>query len=165
MQKLKEQVKKQIDMIVEQGVKPVDVDRLGKLVDIHKDLANEEYWKMKEEGMEMKYKYGAGNYGRDNYGRGNYGEEYGRRARDSRGRYTEGTMGRRYRGEEMMDEMAYHYGNYEEGRGMYGGQGDTQSLEYMLNAAVEFIEMLKRDASSQEEVRLIQQYAKKLGNV
>ena len=59
MQKLKEQVKKQIDMIVEQGVKPVDVDRLGKLVDIHKDLANEEYWKMKEEGMEMRYKYSA----------------------------------------------------------------------------------------------------------
>lgn len=160
MEKLKEQVKKQIDMIVEQGVRPVDVDRLGKLVDIHKDLANEEYWKMKEEGMEMRYKYGAGNYGRDNYG-----ENYGRRARDSRGRYTEGSMGRRYRGEEMMDEMAYHYGNYEEGKEMYGGHGDTQSLEYMLNAAVEFINMLKRDASSQDEVRVIQQYAKKIGNV
>ena len=155
MEKLKEQVKKQIDMIVEQGVKPVDVDRLGKLVDIHKDLANEDYWKMKEEGMEMRYKYG----------RDNYGENYGRRARDSRGRYTEGYMGRNYRGEDMIDEMAYHYGNYEEGRSMYGGHGDPQSLEYMLNAVVEFVEMLKRDASSQDEVRLIQQYAKKLGNV
>ena len=35
----------------------------------------------------------------------------------------------------------------------------------MLNAAVEFINMLKRDASSQDEVRVIQQYAKKIGNV
>ena len=155
LKKVKEQIEEIIDDIVEEKIQPENVDYLYRLVDIHKDLANEEYWKMKEEGMEMRYKYG----------RDNYGEDYGRRARDSRGRYTEGNMGRRYRGHDMMDEMAYHYGNYEEGRDMYGGHGDTQSLEYMLNAAVEFIDMLKRDASSQDEVRLIQQYAKKLGNV
>lgn len=161
MNKLKEHIEKQINTIVEQGVKPVDVDRLGKLVDIHKDLANEEYWKLKEEGMEMKYRYG--NYGNDNYGR---------RGRDSRGRYTAGSMSNRnYEGEEVINEMYGAYQEYSEnreqyGRGNYGAKGDTlQSLEYMLTAVVEFVQMLKRDAQSQDEVRLIQQYTSKISEM
>lgn len=155
MQKLKEATEKKIHDIVTQGVQAGNIDMLYKLVDIHKDIANEDYWKKKEEGLEMKYRYG----------RENYGNEYGRRARDSRGRYTEHDMGRRYMGHDMLDDMSHHYGRYEEGKDMYGGHGDTQSLEYMLNAAVEFIDMLKRDASSPDEVRLIQQYAKKIASV
>ena len=154
-EKIKEVTEKKINEILTQGVQAGNVDMLYKLVDIHKDIANEDYWKKKEEALDMRYRT-YNEYGNDSYGR---------RARDSRGRYTEGSMSRGYRGEEMIDEMSYHYGNYEEGRNMYGGHGDTQSLEYMLNAAVEFIDMLKRDASSQDEVRLIQQYAKKIGNV
>ena len=153
MEKLKEQVKKQIDMIVEQGVKPVDVDRLGKLVDIHKDLANEDYWKMKEEGMEMRYKYG----------RDKYGESYGRRARDSRGRYTEGYMGRGYRGEDMIDEMAYHYGNYNEGREQYGADEETmKSFKYMLKSFKDYYKHLKEEASSPQEVKLLEETAREM---
>ena len=154
-EKMKQATEKKINELLTQGVQAGNIDMLYKLVDIHKDIANEEYWEEIKEAMNMKYRTYS-EYGNDSYGR---------RARDSRGRYTEGSMGRGYRGHDMIDEMSYHYGNYEEGRSMYGGHGDTQSLEYMLNAAVEFIDMLKRDASSQDEVRLIQQYAKKIGNV
>ena len=48
--KLCEKVSEKIKEILEvEGVKRENVDYLGKLVDIHKDLKNEKYWKKKEE--------------------------------------------------------------------------------------------------------------------
>lgn len=44
-----EKVEEQIDTIKAEGVNKENVDYLFKLVDIHKDLKNEKYWKMKEE--------------------------------------------------------------------------------------------------------------------
>ena len=45
-----ENVEEKITQIVNnEGVKRDNVDYLYKLVDIHKDLKNEEYWKIKEE--------------------------------------------------------------------------------------------------------------------
>ena len=144
---------------------------LGKLVDIHKDLANEEYWNKKKEVMEMNYRPYEGEYG--NYGR----ESYGRRRRDSRGRYMErggnrgGSRGGNYRGEEMLDEMNEHYSRYSEGKedmnmGNYGAHSTTmKSLDYMLQSVVEFIEMLKKDANSQEEVELIQKYTREISEM
>ena len=49
---LKKQVSKQIKEISKDGIKPTNIDMLGRLVDIHKDLANEEYWETKKEVME-----------------------------------------------------------------------------------------------------------------
>lgn len=165
--KINEKVENAIEMIVEEGIQDSNLDALYKLVDIHKDIANEEYWKMKGEAIEMKYSYGRDNYGRDNYG------TYGRRMRDSRGRYMASgrNMGGRYRGEDMMDEMHEHYRNYSEGReemnmGNYGAKNDTmKSLEYMLQSVVDFIEMLKKDANSQEEVELIQEYTRHISEM
>lgn len=174
MEKLKEEVEKGIDSIVEQGIKSENIEALYQLVDIHKDLANEEYWKNKEEVMKMRYR-GYGEYGNE-YGRDSYNEggSYGRRQRDSRGRYMEGSYGRRgvpgtgrgrYRGEEMMDEMAYHYGNYSESA-EYRAQGETmKSLEYMMESVVAFVKMLQEEASSQEEMQLIKRYAKKISEM
>ena len=112
---------------------------------------------------------GYGNYGRENYGR----ESYGRgRERDSRGRYKEGgSYGRNYRGEEMLDEMYKGYQGYSEGReeygrGNYGAKdGTMKSLEYMLQSVTDFLEMLKQDANSQEEMQLILEYAKQIGEM
>lgn len=166
MQKLKEEIKKTIDGIVEEGIQSENLDALYKLVDIHKDIANEEYWETKKGVMEMRYNYGRENYGRDNYG------TYGRRMRDSRGRYMDyGTMGRRYRGEDMMDEMHEHYRNYSDGResmnmGNYGAKENTmKSLEYMLQSVVDFIEMLKKDANSPEEIELIREYSRHISEM
>lgn len=44
-----EKVEEQIDAIKAEGVNKENVDYLFKLVDIHKDLKNEKYWKIKEE--------------------------------------------------------------------------------------------------------------------
>lgn len=67
---------------------------------------------------------------------GNYDDmSYGRRGvrGTGRGRYSEGSYGRRgvpgtgrgrYRGEEMLDEMSYHYGNYHNS-GNYGAKEDS----------------------------------------
>lgn len=160
MKKLKEQVEEKISNIVEQGVQGSNLDVLGKLVDIQKDI--EEIKCLKEEGgKSMRYRDGNdyGNYPRD---------DYGRRGRDARGRYTRKGN---YRGDEMIDEMYGAYQEYSENReeydrGNYGAQSSTmKSLEYMLESVVEFIKMLKKDANSQEEVKLIQEYTEKIANM
>lgn len=173
---IKEETEKVIECILEDGIRKENIDFLYKVVDIHKDIANENYWKVKEEDIKMRYNTGYGNYGRDEYG------EYGRgRRRDSRGRYMEGGYnergnysagrGRRYRGHDMIDEMSDHYGNYSESResanrGNYNAKEDTmKSLEYMLESMVDFVEMLKEEANSQEEMELIRHYTKKISEM
>lgn len=49
MHEVKEKVKEKIDDIISEGIEMNNLDVLGKLVDIHKDISNEEYWKIKEE--------------------------------------------------------------------------------------------------------------------
>lgn len=167
-EKVNEQIVEKINAITEEGIKQTNVDYLGKLVDIHKDLANEDYWEEKKEDMTMRY----GNYGRGSRRGRSYGEMapmYGRgRRRDSRGRYM---TGREY-GEgtpaEMIDEMYEHFGNYEEGkeqsrRGNYSAKDDSiESLECMMQAICEFVDTLREDADSEEEVAIIEKYARKM---
>ena len=143
-------------------------EALGELMDIHKDITNEEYWCYKmEEGEESMYgNYGRGSYGNyDNYGRGNYGRDsYGRdeynarrRSRDSRGRY---------RGHDYLDEMHEDYSRYMEGRERYGANEDTmKSLKYMLKSMEDFARMLKEDAQSEEEVEMIRQTAQRIAQM
>lgn len=159
-----EQVENQIKTIKDQQVQQGNVDYLYKLVDIHKDLANEKYWKSKEEKMyreSMREPYGT--YGAyDNY--------MGGRRRDSRGRFMEsgrGNYGRRYRGDEVIDEMAEHYGNYmgEKEYGRYGSPEMSKALDYMLKSVEEFMGMLKNDADSQEEVEKIRHTAEKISRM
>lgn len=115
-----EKTEQAIKTVAEQGLNNNNIDFLYKAVDIHKDLCNEEYWKAKEEY------YMYGNYDDMSYGRrGVKGT--------GRGRYSEGSYGRRgvpgtgrgrYRGEAMLDEMSYHYGNYHNS-GNYGAKEDS----------------------------------------
>ena len=164
--KLKELVSKSIDNITQEGIQVNDLNTLSQLVDIHKDLCNEEYWKVKKEELKMRYPeyrdYGRNSmyYRGDDYNR----EEYGRRSRDSRGRYM-------HHGEEMIDDMHGAYRNYSNGKdemnmGNYGAKQDTmKSLHYMMQSVVDFIEMLKKDANSQEEVQLIKDYTRKINEM
>lgn len=169
--KLKEETEKLICNILEQGINENNLDYLYKVVDIHKDISNEEYWKQKEEN-EM-----YGNYVRDSYGEYNEGGSYGRRGvpGTGRGRYSEGSYGRRgvpgtgrgrYRGEEMIDEMAYHYGNYSEGMQSYGADQETmKSFKYMLKAFKDYYKHLKDEASSQEEVKMLEDTAREISQM
>lgn len=52
MENILEKVESKITEIINtQGVKKDNVDYLYKLIDIHKDLKNENYWKVKEEKL------------------------------------------------------------------------------------------------------------------
>ena len=161
MHKICEQVEELIGKISEEGIQADNVELLGELVDIHKDIANEKYWDVKKEGIKMRYREGS--YGNE------YGN-YGRRGRDSRGRYTRGGRGN-YRGEEMIEEMQEHFGRYSEGReemnmGNYGAEPHVmKSLDYMLQSVVEFVEMLKEEADSEEEMKLIKKYTRKISEM
>lgn len=160
-EKILKQVEEKLDEMTNESLNIEDLDILGRLIDIHKDLKNEEYWETKKEVMEMNY-----NRGYD----GEYGN-YGRRGRDSRGRYTRRGMDSKYRGDDMLEEMQEHYGNYSEGResinrGNYGAESATiKSLKYMLDSVEEFMMMLKEEAGSQEEVEMIKNTARKISEL
>lgn len=157
-----EQVEKSIKEITDSGVTPTNLDNLGKLVDIHKDLKNEEYWKIKEEMKYMRY----GNYGEDSYGR---------RSRDSRGRYMDsygrrgvkGTGRGRYRGEELMDEMYGAYSDYMDSNeyGTYGTGESMQKIEIMADSLMDFIEHIKKEAKTPEEKQLIDEKLREIGRM
>lgn len=170
--KVTEKVEDLICKVADEGIQIGNVDYVYKLVDIHKDLANEEYWDTKKEDIEMRFKnYGRNSYGRNNYGRNSYGNESYGRMRDSRGRFMEKGVDSMYRGEDVLNDMFSSYGRYSEGkeaysRGNYGAKTDTmESLGMMLESVVDFIAMLKEEAGSQEEMDLIKRYAKTISEV
>lgn len=115
--------KKELLKQIEMALKNITVSKVQQ--------ANSEYLyklvktrdKLKKEDEEM-YRdgdyyqgYGArGVPGTGRYRDGGYGESYGRRGVPG--------SGRRYRGEENLDEMKYHYGNYHES-GSYGAKEDS----------------------------------------
>ena len=85
MDKIKELVENKLKEIETKAVlDDKTINTLDTLIEIHKGIENEEYWKEKKEDMKMRYRDYEG------YGEGNYG----RRRRDSRGRYMEGRGGR-----------------------------------------------------------------------
>ena len=160
--KIKELVEKELKRLSESGIQVNNIDYYGKLVDIHKDIENEDYWKEKKEVYKMRYSEYGGDY--SDGGQMEYGA-YGRRGVPGSGR------GRRYRGysgpEEKMEEMREHYGAYSEGRdrGSYGAKQDSiKGLENMMTCITECVEMVFEDASP-EEKQIIQKYIRRMGEM
>lgn len=160
--KVKEQIEQKINQISDEGVEMNNIEILGKLVDINKDLANIEYWKKKEEVMDMRYN-DYNDYGRRGVpgtGRGRYRGDYGRRG-------VKGTGRGRYRGEDSMDEMMEHYNTYNEAneemyRGNYGAEGEmVKSVEGIMKNIYEIVCELS-ETDSPEVMHIIQKYAKKI---
>lgn len=147
----------QLNDIITDGINENNIDYVFRLVDIHKDIANEIYWKEKIDIMYGNYgREGYGNYGREDHG------EYGRRRRDSRGRYMTDGRGS-YRGDDVMEEMYRGYQEYSEGRDNYGADKSTlQSLEKMLGSVKKFMKHLEKEATSQEEFEMIRETAKEI---
>ena len=163
MDKIKDSVKSEIMKIYKEGINRNNLDMLGKLVDIHKDIANEEYWEVKEEALEMRGNYG--DYDREEYGiRGGRGMQRGGRGR-GRGSGTRYGDGRIYDVMEGWEEYKDHMDEYRE-RGSYGDkEKGLECLEYMLDCFVKWFEEIAKDAETQEEVDLVKKYANKLRNV
>lgn len=146
-----EQVDKQIEEIKNQQVQPGNIDYLSKLVDIKKDIKE-----MEESNM-----YGA---------RGNYGEFYGRRGVPGTGRYRE-NYGRRgvdsrYRGEDIMNDMYQAYQEYNDEIQAYGADQKTmESFKYMVKSFKDYYKHLKKNASSQEEVKILDEAIDEMANM
>ena len=162
-EKIKEEAEKFLRTSLSNGIQPANVDSLFKAVDMYKDAVGIEKSENKEEENDMRYR---------NYNDGGYSDgSYGRRARDSRGRYMARGYDAKYRGEDMIDEMyqnyqGYTYGREQYGTGNYGAEETTiKSLKFMMESVVEFIEMLKKEAGSQEEYEVINKYIKKLSDI
>ena len=176
MKELKEKIEEKIKSMTENGIDDCNIDVLGKMVDIHKDIEQEEYHcekiKLKKEANDMRY----GEYDE-------YNEGYGRRRRDSRGRYMEGrynerggTDGRdRMRGsyghyipypevymDRMMDGMeGYMEGREQYNRGNYGAKGQTiESLEKMLEGTHAFVGDILQDPEQKEAHEVVRHYIK-----
>ena len=98
------------------------------------------------------------NRGYDEYNEGSYG----RRSRDSRGRYT--GRGMMHEGEEMIEEMREHYGNYMEG-GRYNGPEKDKAFNYMLQSAEEFFMHLMDEAENPEQIQKIKRTARKISEM
>lgn len=148
-EELKKQVEEKIKTITDSGITPENIKALGELVDIHKDLSNEQYWEKKEEVLNMRYM------------RDDYRDDYGRRSRDSRGRY----MGRgNYEGEDMIDEMREHYDNYMEGA-RYSGPEKEKAFDYMLKSAENFFCYLMEEVENPEQMEKIRRTARKISEM
>lgn len=169
-EEITQQVEKQLEEIANEKVNTNNVDYLYRLVDIHKDLVNENYWK-------EKIKMYGNRYSRDfsgEYGRGSYSEgSYGRRGVKGTGRYSRYRGGRgsgRYRGEEAIDEMYMNYGEYNEANqsyneGNYGAEGGMkESAEGIMENIFEIVEELK-DTGSPEVMQVIKKYSKKISEM
>lgn len=159
--KTKSEVERIIKQITENGLQTANVELLYKLIDIHKDIKNEDYWKEKEENMMYR---GRDYFMDDSYNRG--------RSRDSRGRYMDGSYGRRgvpgtgrgrYRGYDMIEEMGEHYGDYSEGRDTYGNDRETEkSFDKMLQSLEDFTYLIMQEADSQDKIEKVRKTARKI---
>lgn len=153
--KAKEEVEKLIKQITESGLQVANVELLYKLIDIHKDIENEEYWKKKEENM-MYRDYDNYSGGRSRDSRGRYMDSYGRRG-------VPGTGRGRYRGYDMIEEMGEHYGDYSEGRDNYGNDRETEkSFDKMLQSLEDFTYLIMQEADSQDKIEKVRKTARKI---
>ena len=147
--KTKEEVERIIKQITEEGLQTANVDLLYKLIDIHKDIENEKYWK--EDNMMYRDYYGGG---RSRDSRGRYMDSYGRRGVPGSGRY---------RGYDYIDEIGEHYGNYSEGRDTYGNDHETEkSFDKMLQSLEDFTYLIMQEADSPDKVEKVKRTARKI---
>ena len=156
--KTKSEVERIIKQITESGLQTANVELLYKLIDIHKDIENEEYWKEKEENM-MYRDYDNYSGGRSRDSRGRYMESYGRRG-------VPGTGRGRYRGYDMIEEMGEHYGDYSEGRDTYGNDRETEkSFDKMLQSLEDFTYLIMQEADSQDKIEKVRRTARKISEM
>ena len=153
--KTKSEVEKIIKQITESGLQTANVELLYKLIDIHKDIENEKYWKEKEENM-MYRDYDNYSGGRSRDSRGRYMDSYGRRG-------VPGTGRGRYRGYDMIEEMGEHYGDYSEGRDNYGNDRETEkSFDKMLQSLEDFTYLIMQEADSPDKIEKVRKTARKI---
>lgn len=145
-ERILKEVENSIEIVLDEGLSQDNLEALGELVDIHKDIINE-----RKEIYDMNYgnyngygnnygEYGRGSYGREQYGNYNGYGNYGRRGVDSR-----------YRGDEYMGRMNEEYGRYQEARSYGNPEEKDKSFHYMVKALEDFIKVLEEEADTQQQ--------------
>lgn len=186
MDKLREQIKKELTEIENKGISASNLELVDKLVDIYKDLG--EITKQEEGGQSMqeysRYRESGGGYRdgyRDGYSDGGYREggnsggyhegggggynEYGRRGvpGSGRGRYNANRM--RDHMERMMDGMD----QYEYGKERYMHSGDdnrvVEGLEKLMYALCMFVESAMDFAETPQEKEIIRKHVQKISHI
>lgn len=142
MDKLKEQVEKELEQVGE--LNPQNIDTIGKLIDIKKDIAKIEHYEKEDKDMR-------------------YDEDYGRRRRDSRGRYMGHHMPDVYWGRIEDGYEGYVDGVERYRRGNYNGKDQSiESLERMLDGIVAFVDEIQHDPDQMEEKEVVNRYIRRL---
>ena len=184
MDKLKEQVKKELAEMGNKGINANNLEVINKLAEIYKNLEKAE--KLQKESKEEeggqwmqdygRYRDGGGSY-RDGYrdgyndggtgGGGGYGTyaDYGRRGvpGSGRGRYNNSRM--RDHMERMMDGMdQYEYGKE---RYMHGNDDArmVEGLEKLMYALCMFVESAMDFAESPQEKEVIRKHIQKISRI
>ncbi len=167
MHKLMEQIKKELVEIEEKGINASNLELIGKLADIYKDLGEIE--KMDKGGQEMlEYgRYREGGYGA--YRDGGYNARGGGGGGYREGGYNDG-YGRRYsRMRDHMDRMMDGVDQYEYGKERYMHGGDDgrvmEGLEKIMYAVCMFVESAMDFADSPQEKELIRKHIQKIKNI
>ena len=163
-EKVTKEVEKCISRLIENGLEKEDVELLGDLVDIHKDIENEKYWKNKEEDTMYYNRYNDGTYSRD------FSGAYGRQGMKGTGPYSRYNGGRgsgRYRGEDMLNTAYEAYRDYNRDMeyGNYGTNESMQKIEIMADSLMDFVEHIMETAKTPEEKELIQRKIQELGRM
>lgn len=163
MDKLKQQIKKELKEIEEKGINASNLELVSKLTEIYKELGEIE--KMDEGGREMQ------EYGR--YRDGGYGS-YRDGGYNARGNYRDGGYndgyGRRYsRMRDHMDRIMDGVDQYEYGKERYMHGGDDsrvmEGLEKIMYAVCMFVESAMDFADTPQEKELIRKHIQKIKNI
>lgn len=185
MEKLLEQVKKELTEIESKGINASNIEIVDKLVDIYKDLGEikqmegggqqmQEYSRYRESGGGYREGYrdgysdsgSSGNYRESNggYREDGYGE-YGRRGVPGSGR------GRSYnaRMRDHMDRMIDGMDQYEYGKERYMHSGDEsrviEGLEKLMYAMCMFVESAMDFAETPQEKEIIRKHIQKISHI
>ena len=161
---IKNMVIKELEQFSNTELNRDDLDTLYKLVDIHKDLENIDYWNCKKEVMKMRYNDGYGNYSDGGYSEGRYGR-----------RGVPGTGRGRYRGhddgEDMIEDMKESYSAYSESRSAYNrgnynaGEDSMEALEDTMKLFTEFAQKMIQEVDSPEAKQIIKKHLRKISQM
>ena len=173
MHKLAQDIKKELRQIEETGLNAGNLDAVGKMVDIYKDILKIE--EMEGEDEMRDYRYDRDNY-TYNEGRGGYRDDYGARMRDSRGRYMDGgSYGRGGNFINMDPRMWDRLERIMDGADMYsyardryrGGDNEERmidGLEKLMYSVCTFVESMMDFAETPQEKEIIRKHIQKLAN-
>lgn len=159
LEKLLHEVKQELKEIGDQGLNASNLETLGKLADIYKDLTKAEHLG----GMQDMKNYRGGDYGAYNERRYNeYGNDYGRQYRTGGGGYN----GNDSRIREHMNRIMEGVEQYEYGRERYQHGGSEErildGLEKLMYSICMFVESTYEFAQSPQEKEIIRKHLHKL---